>query len=109
VGQFKEVPAIEGVQVSCDCHVDQKLIDLLEEVFGLSFEQLPDIEESLLHSEAFHTLCDAVFDDDCDHYTVMADAIRCGIEMGRRMNEIKGLERMVGINKKYDKKRKVKK
>jgi hypothetical protein len=95
--------------VGCDCKIDQPLIDMFEEVFELSFEQLPDIEDSLMHSEAFHFLVDAMFEDENDNYTVMADAIRCGIEVGRRLAEVRGLEKMVGINKKYDKKRKVKK
>jgi len=95
--------------VKCNCHIDQVLIDLFEEVFEVPFEKLEDIEDSLLHSDAFHLLVDAIHDEDSDPYTVMADAIRCGMEVGRRLNEIRGLEKMVGVDKKYDKKRKVKK
>jgi hypothetical protein len=95
--------------VTCNCKVDHKLIDLFEEVFDLDADKLDEIEDSLLHSDAFHMLVDGTLSGEHDPYSVMADAIRCGIEVGRRLNEIRGLEDMVGFDRKYDKKRKVKK
>jgi hypothetical protein len=91
--------------LTCNCNIDHKLLALFEEVFDLDADKLTEIEDSLMHSDSFHLLVDGMLSGDHDPYSVMADAIRCGIEVGRRMNEIRGLETMVGLDKKYDKRR----
>lgn len=81
---------------------------MLEEVEGrlATEDDFEDTELALEHCPIFLSMVEAVQDKKFDPQSVMCDAVRLGLKAGRRLSEIENLEAMVGIGKKYSRRKK---
>ena len=82
----------------CNCPFNAQISNVYTEAFKAKMGDAEDDEctAALLHNEEFNYMADALEDNECDPRLVLVDAARFGIECGRRLTEIRNLEKLVG-------------
>jgi len=84
-------------QHQCDCPYNHGISNVYTEAFNVMMhEEDNEYVDALLHNPEFNMMADALGDEEHDPRLVMADAVRCGFEAGKRLTEIKNLEKLVG-------------
>lgn len=86
----------------CTCSYNRSISNIYTEAFAVMMHEHAHEEENeyvdaLLHNDEFNLMAGALQDEDCDPRMVMADAVRCGFEAGRRKLELELLEKSVGM------------
>jgi hypothetical protein len=98
----KRKPRARPKVVPCQCNNPKSSItSLFTEVFEEEAKQ-EDQEEfhaALNHSPAFNFMVEASMDEETSMCCLLADAVRFGWKAGRREQECKKLEEMVGYGK----------
>lgn len=95
----KRKPVKVPKQHQCNCPYNHQISNIYTEAFEAKINDSEHDEEygsALLHNDQFNMMAECLADDEHDPRLVMADAVRFGFEAGRRLVEIKNLEKSIG-------------
>lgn len=100
-GMRQEHAPVEAPRPACACGYDQRITGAFDQVATTDGEGGPtrqQVLQSMGHTRAFPNMINAMFQDDAGeaHYYILADAVRYGMAVGRRLQSLEFLEEMVG-------------